>query len=250
MKIQREFELAAEVQRSMLPDTVPTASGYSFWAWWQPWSHVGGDIYDFHTLPSGEIIMLVGDVAGKGLAAALGMASLAGMVPLALEQTGADLTRFASALNRSFFRWASRANMFATLLAAALDPVAHQLGVLSAGHGSGLIRRKDGTLEDLYPIEQTGLPLGVSGESSYEAVRFEMNPGDAVVITSDGVMNAVNATGEEYGIPRLKEVLACTEPHAGRLGEAVLAGVNAFTGGRQMEDDVVVVCFAREPDHL
>src|ERR1700687_1593648 len=115
-KIQMNIELAADVQRSMLPLSVPTVPGYSFWVHWQPELSVGGDIYDFQVLKTGEILVLAGDVAGKGLAAALSMVSLAAIIPIVLEQTGNNLTEFVSALNKSVHRWLSRVDRFVTLI--------------------------------------------------------------------------------------------------------------------------------------
>lgn len=239
--VARDMELAAEAQRSMLPQTLPVVPGYSFWVYWKPAHTVGGDMYGFHTLPTGEILLLVADVAGKGLVAALGMASLVAMVPLALEQAGADLPRFLDVLNRTW-RCDGR---FVALVAVALDPVAHRLRVANAFHPTGLICRYDGTLENLCPREEAGTPLGVFEGFTYTSQVFEMLSGDAIVIASDGVTNAVNATAEEYGTSRLTQVLGRTEPQAKSLGEAVLVDVNAFTGELGFQDDVVIVCCSR-----
>jgi sigma-B regulation protein RsbU (phosphoserine phosphatase) len=206
---------------------------------------VGGDMYDFYTLETGQVLLLAADVAGKWFGAAMGMASLAGMIPLVLEQTGADLTGFVSALNKRVFRWASRVNRFVALIAVVLDPAAHRLRVVNAAFPTGIIRRHDATLENLCADQEAGVPLGVLGESHYREVAFALGPGDAVVIASDGIINATNATGEVYGSSRFNEVLARTEPVAEKLGKAILGSVKSFTGALRVDDDVVMVCFSR-----
>jgi serine phosphatase RsbU (regulator of sigma subunit) len=244
--VQRELERAAEVQRNMLPAALPAVPGYSFWAFWEPAFPVGGDLYDFHTLPTSQVLMVVADVSGKGLAAALGMASLAGMIPLALEQTGTDLQSLVSRLNRTFCRAALRAEQFVTFIAVLLDPSTHRIQVVSAGSPTGLLRRQDGTIEDLCPNERVGLPLGVVDACLFEAIAFDLMPGDSVVIASDGITGAVNVGNEVYGSPRLNDVIARTEPEAGKLGRAVLESVKAFVGSHAVRDDVAMICFARD----
>jgi phosphoserine phosphatase RsbU/P len=244
-KLQRELELAVEVQRSMLPERLPTARGYSFWVSWQPASSVSGDLYDFQILKNGEILFLAADVAGKGFPAAIGMASVAGMVPLVVDQAGADLPAFVSVLNTMVYRWASRANRFVTLIAVALDCVAHRMRVVNAGHRAGVIRHHDGVLENLCPDRHTGLALGVTGKSRYSELEFRLGLGDAVVIVSDGITNSTNANGEVYGTSRLFEAVPRTEPEAAKLGEALLANVRAFMGTGELQDDIVVICIAR-----
>jgi phosphoserine phosphatase RsbU/P len=245
-KLQRDLELAAEVQRSMLPSAVPEIPGYSFWVYWQPELLVGGDTYDFRKLQTGEIVVLVADAAGKGVAAALTIASLSSIVPFALEQTGTNLSEFVAALNRGLFGWASRVNRFVTLIAVALDPVSHLLRGVNAGHGGGVIRRNDGTLANLCPIERLGMPIGVVSDPLYIEMSFELGPGELVIIYSDGITNAANTSGETYGTGRLNALLASSEPRPAEFGENLLKDVKAFTGGVPIKDDIVVVCFGRD----
>jgi phosphoserine phosphatase RsbU/P len=228
----------------MLPVALPAVPGYSFWAFWEPAFPVGGDLYDFHTLPTGEVLMVVADVSGKGMAAALGMASLAGMIPLALQQTGTNLQSFVDLLNRTFCE-RSRAEKFVTLIAMLLDPSTHRVQVVNACSQTGLLRRRNGTIEDLCKSEQVGLPLGVVGGSLFEATAFDLMPGEGVVIASDGITGAVSVNNEVYGAPRLNDIIARTEPEAGKLGKAILESVKAFVGSHPVRDDLAIICFAR-----
>ena len=228
----------------MLPGALPAVPGYSFWAFWEPAFPVGGDLYDFHTLPTGEVLIVLADVSGKGLPAALWMASLAGMIPLAVQQTGTNLQSFVELLNTTLCKW-PRADKFASCIAVLLDPSTHRVQVVNAGPQTGLLRHRHGTIEDLCTNERTGLPLGVLDGFLFAANAFDLMPGEAVVIASDGITGAVNAGNEVYGAPRLNDVIACTEPEAGELGEAKLENVKAFIGSHQVRDDVAMVCFAR-----
>jgi sigma-B regulation protein RsbU (phosphoserine phosphatase) len=241
----RELSLAAEIQRSMLPAALPALDGYSFWVLWQPAFQVGGDIYDFQMLPSGELFLLVGDVAGKGIPAALGMVSLAGMVPAVLQQTGSDLTSFLRTINTYMCRCASRGGRFATLLAATLDPEAHRLMLVDAGHEAAFIRRHDGRLENLCPSRRS-LPLGVLANVEAEAVEFELRPGDVVVMATDGITGATSSVGAEYGAARLAETVALAQPDAAGLGEAVWRNVKTFVGSLAVQDDATLICFSRD----
>src|ERR1700733_4309554 len=122
IKLLRDLELAANVQRGMVPADLPSVPGYSFWAYWEPALRIGGDLYDFRQLPTGEILTIVADVAGKGMGAAMMMAFLSGMLPFAAEQCGGDLARFVGTINKRLHPLATRTDRFATLVAVALDP--------------------------------------------------------------------------------------------------------------------------------
>src|SRR5262249_46168039 len=121
-----------------------------------------------------------------------------------------------------------------------------RLRVVNAAHAAGFIRRQSRRLETLCPDEHAGFPLGVAEGLPYDETAFDLAAGDAVVIVTDGITNAANAAGEEFGTARLRQIVAATEPRAAKLGEALLASVHAFAAGQRMDDDVVVVCFARD----
>lgn len=208
-------------------------------------------MYDFHVLETGEIVILAADAAGKGLSAALAAQSLAGAVPLALKQSGKNLVEFVTILNQSVFRWASRVDRFVCLIAVALDPSAHRLRIVNAGHDGGIIRRHEGNLENLWPDQQLSLPLGVSSEFQCAEVTTELGRGDVVLIYTDGITGACNGQGEAYSAGRLRDVLERTETEPSKLGEAILTDAKQFNGGAPFQDDVVMVCLGRtwEPGH-
>ncbi len=234
---------AAQIQSSFLPQAMPSVPGYSFWATIERCAvAAGGDLYDFQTLPTGEISVLVSDVSGKGVSASVLMAALAGIVTVAIEAFGADLVGMMTVINRAYSR-RMLSDGFATLMAVALDPLMHQIRAVNAGHGPALIRRRDGSIEQL--AEESGLPLGVFEDAEYVTVIAGLAPGDAVFIATDGVNEAMNAEAGLYGATRLSEVLARTKGEAADFGQAVLADIKTFIGGRPLMDDTTTVCFSR-----
>jgi sigma-B regulation protein RsbU (phosphoserine phosphatase) len=246
-RLQRELELAAHIQRSMLPKSVPTYAGYSFWHWWKPDFPVGGDMYDYRLLPGGELFILAGDVAGKGIAAALEMAWLAGMVEPLLRETGADPGRFLTAANTLLLPLASRTARFVTLVALVLDASRHQLRCASAAFNRGVLHKNEGAVKNLFQKAiLSGFPLGVADELPFAVVTADIEPGDALMIVSDGVTNATSSTGREYGIERCCQMLARMMGDASAIGEACLADLMAFTGGLALKDDATMLCFSRK----
>jgi serine phosphatase RsbU (regulator of sigma subunit) len=244
--IQSQLQAVADVQKSMLPQELPSVPGYSFWAALEPFAgFAGGDLYDFHVLPTGEVLVLVADVTGKGISAAVGMGALTGIITAAVEWDGADLPALVKRINRAFGRRMSE-DRIATLLAVALDPKTHRLRAVSAGHGPALIRRQDGPVEDLVPHGQGGPPLSIYFEqTNYQTVTAELKPGDCLVITTDGITEAFSERRDMYGVERLRDLVARTGPDASQLGQTILADAKRFSGRQDLWDDATVVCLSR-----
>jgi sigma-B regulation protein RsbU (phosphoserine phosphatase) len=245
-KIPPEVQLAAQVQRSMLPEKIPSVQGYSIWAYCNQACGVGGDMYDLQNLPTGEILILIADVAGKDISAALGMAYLAGMVPFALSENGADLCGFVRSLNEGIVRWASRIDTLITILVLALDPVRHKLRFANGAHPVAIFRRRDGTVGPLCPADKIDFPLGVAQGLSYRETTHDFHPSEALLLCSDGIIKARNDKGEEYGLSRLTVLLGQSRKDAEQVGNALLAELNLFAGNRPMEDDMTAVCISRK----
>jgi sigma-B regulation protein RsbU (phosphoserine phosphatase) len=239
---------ALEVQRAMLPATLPNVPGYSFWASWEPDLPLGGDLYYFHTLPTGHVLALVGDVSGKGIPAALAMASVSGLIPFVLENSGPDLTHFMSTLNREVYKWSARSNKFVTMIAVLLDFANHRLSVADAAHGLGLIRRDNGAIQRFYGELPSSGPLGLLEELQVHVSSLDLFPGDAVLLLTDGITGPTDGTNMAYVISRLARVVATISGDAETLGKSVLADVEAFTGELPARDDATLLCFAREKD--
>jgi phosphoserine phosphatase RsbU/P len=252
-KEQQEIELARKVQLGFLPQTLPEVAGYEFYSHYSPAQTVGGDYYDFIMLPGGRVAVVLGDVAGKGVPAALLVAKLSSEVRFCLV-TEVDPAKAITKLNDQMFR-AGLQDRFVTLSVLILDPVAHQLTVVNAGHLlPKLYRGGKGLLADAVEHEATGLPLGVVPEYSYEARVVALQPGDTVSVYTDGVTDALNASDQMFGSDEVERYLTPDDADlvdAGRpqrVGERLVNAVRKHAGGRPQNDDIAVVCFGRLAD--
>jgi serine phosphatase RsbU (regulator of sigma subunit) len=248
-KEQKEIELARKVQLGFLPQTVPQVPGYEFYSHYSPAQTVGGDYYDFITLPGGRVAVVLGDVAGKGVPAALLVAKLSSEVRFCLV-TESDPARAINLLNNQMIQGGLQ-DRFVTLVAMTLDPTAHTVTIVNAGHFSPkLYRAASAKLTEAIATEATGLPLGVLPEFEYEAVTLQLQPGDTLSVFTDGVTDALNPAGEMFGLDRVEHLLVpdTTDSQAGRperTGDRLVTAVRKHANGRSQNDDIAVVCFGR-----
>jgi serine phosphatase RsbU (regulator of sigma subunit)/pSer/pThr/pTyr-binding forkhead associated (FHA) protein len=247
---QQEIELARKVQLGFLPQTLPEVTGYEFYSHYSPAQTVGGDYYDFIMLPGGRVAVVLGDVAGKGVPAALLVAKLSSEVRFCLV-TEPDPARAITRLNDQMFR-AGLQDRFVTLSVLILDPTDHQVTVVNAGHLlPKLYQGGKGLLADAVEHDVTGLPLGVVAEYSYEARVVALQPGDTISVYTDGVTDALNANDQMFGSDEVERYLAPDDAdlmEAGRpkrVGERLVNAVRKHAGGRPQNDDIAVVCFGR-----
>jgi serine phosphatase RsbU (regulator of sigma subunit) len=248
-KEQKEIELARKVQLGFLPQTLPRVAGYEFFSHYSPAQTVGGDYYDFIALPGGRVAVVLGDVAGKGVPAALLVAKLSSEVRFCLV-TETQPAKAMTLLNNQMIQGGLQ-DRFVTLSVMMLDPTNHTVTVVNAGHFSPKIHRT-GTrrLEDAIATEATGLPLGVLPEFEYEAVTLSLEPGDTLTVFTDGVTDALNPAGEMFGLDRTEQFILpdTADPNVGRpisIGERLVTAVRKHANGRSQNDDIAVVCFGR-----
>jgi sigma-B regulation protein RsbU (phosphoserine phosphatase) len=201
---------------------------------------VGGDYYDFLTYPDGRIGIVIADVAGKGMPAALVMASLQAKVQ-ALADTPGDTADMVGRLNRGI-AGACPPNRFVTLFFAVLDPRSGELAYSNAGHNPPFLVRPNG---EIAALEGGGPPLGILPAIRYQEEHGRMEPGDVLLLYSDGVTEAFNPAGEEFD-ERVKDVVVEKrgEP-AAAIVEAVHEAVAAWTAGQPATDDITVVVARR-----
>jgi sigma-B regulation protein RsbU (phosphoserine phosphatase) len=232
---QRDFEEARLIQRGLLPTTVPQVIGIDLSVSWQPADGVGGDCFD--TLAFGNVLGIsIADIAGKGLPAALLMSNLQAAVR-AFAQENVSPASICSSVNRLLCRNMA-SGRFATFCFARLEPAARRIVYSNAGHNPPFVFRKDGQVEAL---SEGGMVLGVFPDNAYEQGEIELGPGDRVLFYTDGITEARNPEGDEYGEERLTaSALTVQGSSADAIKQAVLADVNAFTGGR-FEDDATLI---------
>jgi serine phosphatase RsbU (regulator of sigma subunit)/pSer/pThr/pTyr-binding forkhead associated (FHA) protein len=240
--MQRDLELASRMQRALLPASPPEVSGYYFFNYYESARQVGGDYYDYVPLADGRVAVVVGDVAGKGVSAALLMARLSSDVRFTLASEP-DPARAVTRVNELFGRhdWQDR---FVTMIVAVLNPNTNELLVVNAGHMAPLLRRGDGLVEEIGDA-QSGPPIGVVGDYQYESFVCHLSPGESVIVFTDGFSEAMNDQRELYGIERLARQVGAPHVSLNDLGDHLLADVRNFVAGHAQSDDMCLACFGR-----
>jgi serine phosphatase RsbU (regulator of sigma subunit) len=240
--LHRDLELARRMQRALLPDKPPVVPGYFFFDYYQAARQVGGDYYDYVQLPDGRFAVIVGDVAGKGVSAALLMARLSSDVRFSLA-TEADPAKAVQQINEGFAHrdWQDR---FVTMIAAVVNPKTHELTIVNAGHMAPLLRQRGGQIEEIGE-DIAGLPLGVGEGFEFASLTRKLLPGEVVTIFTDGISEAMNSNRDLYGLERLRNELSSPNVTAADLGEFILDDVRRFADGFAQSDDMCLVCFGR-----
>jgi len=242
-RLNRDLKLAEQVQKRFLPQSVPTIGGYEFFAHYDPAYEVGGDYYDFVHLPKNRLALAVGDVSGKGVAAALMMAKFSGDTRYCILTENAPASA-ANELNHLLFA-AGIEEKFITLSLAILDVERQSLSIASAGHPPILVRRAGGTVDEIGE-DIAGFPLGIMPDAEYQQTEIKLNPGDVAVVYSDGVTDARNIREELYDSRerrRLVRKLADTSGSPELVGRAILQDIREFSAGHTQADDITLICF-------
>lgn len=239
-----EMEIARDVQRALLPDQFPNVPGYEFYAAYESAEAVGGDYYDIFKLPDGRVCISFGDVAGKGVPGALIMSRLASCVQNVMSYVS-DVGEAFAAVNRHMCAKMAEGR-FVTYVLAVIDPRTHELWLCNGGHMSPLIRRPDGSVEEFDEFA-IGLPIGVLEDFAYTVVQRPLREGETIVITTDGVEDAMDVEGKLYTRDRAREFLsrAPASAHARDLTVGLLADVRRHAGGRPQNDDITIMAFGR-----
>src|SRR3989440_2428508 len=240
-RLERELQVASEIQQRFQPTSAPQVTGYELQGISFPCYEIGGDYYDFIKRSNGNLVVALGDVSGKGTAAALLMSSLHAAVHAQFE-THASLVLTISAINRYLVE-SIPANRFVTLFYAELDPTNGTLAFLNAGHNPPLIVHAGGTMEQL---AAGGLPLGIMADADFREGNTKLQPGDVLVIYSDGVSEAVSPTSEEFGPTRLYEAVARNmDASAAGIRDRIESALTKFLQGTPAADDITLVIVKR-----
>jgi serine phosphatase RsbU (regulator of sigma subunit)/ketosteroid isomerase-like protein len=238
-RFEQELRLARSIQQASLPKEVPTLEGWQISPFYQPAREVGGDFYDIFELKDGRLGIVVGDATGKGVPAALVMASARSMlraVAQASDSPGDVLRRVNDPLATDI-----PPTMFVTCFYAILDPKSGSLTYANAGHDLPYLHR-DGEAEEL---RATGMPLGLMPGMSYEEKEAVLNVGEAALFYSDGLVEAHDSQRMMFGFPRLQALVA-KHGEKGPLGNILLEELYSFVGeGWEQEDDITLVTLRR-----
>lgn len=243
-RLKRDMELAREVQRGFLPTKAPEIPGYEFFAHYESAYEVGGDYYDFIPLPNNRLAIMLGDVAGKGIPAALLMAKIsadARFCMLTKPNPAEAITHLNMLLNQS-----GLADRFVTLAAAIVDFAKHTVILVNAGHPSPMLyHRKGDSVEDATPDAIIGLPIGVVDGYVYMSCQVALNPGDTIVVFSDGLSESMDVNNVQLGTKGIIAAIKGSDlaPHA--LGDKLVKVVKQHAAGRNPHDDLTLVSFGR-----
>lgn len=241
-RIQRELAFATEIQQSFQPSSPPQMENYEFQGISFSCYEIGGDYYDFIKLPEGKMMIALGDVSGKGTAAALLMSSLHAAIHAQITAR-TPLVETIVSVNK-YLAENTPTNRFVTLFAAELEPQTGVLSYINAGHNPPLIGRANGEVEQL---ESGGFPLGLIPMAEYEIGQIQLNSGDALIVYSDGVSKANNLKEEEFGMDRLKAVVSKNiNRSAAGLRDKVENALSNFTQTAPANDDITLVIVKRK----
>lgn len=236
-RMERELELATEIQQRFQPSEAPKMEGYELQGISFSCYEIGGDYYDFIKMHDGKMLIALGDVSGKGTAAALLMSSVHAAIH-AQVAAKSPLAEMIGSVNL-YLAENTPANRFVTLFVAVLDPPTGRLQYINAGHNPPLIGRLNGDIEQL---SSGGLPLGLLPMASYEVGEANLNAGESIVIYSDGVSEANNIREEEFGMDRLTDVVRRNlGASAAGIRDKVESALSSFTQTAPANDDITLV---------
>lgn len=238
--MKRDLEIARDIQRWLLPATPPQVPGLEIAFATRPANTVAGDYYDVFARPTAEsspprFLLVVADVAGKSVPAALLMATFQASLKT-LSSTPCSLTDLVVGMNQYASSNSQGGLRFTTAFLAEFDPASRTLTYTNAGHNPPLLRRSSGVIEHL---ERGGMPLGIQADAPYDSGQTSLQPGDWLVIFTDGLVEAMNTLGEEYGEQRVMNILqagASATPQ--ELLRRMMSDLDAFVGTTPQHDDV------------
>ena len=238
-RMEQELRVAQLIQQQFLPKQLPDLPGWEVAAFYRAAREVGGDFYDFIALPEGQIGLVVGDVTGHGVPAALVMATTRSL----LRADAPRLVSPSAVLERAngFLHADIPQNMFVTCLYAVLDPVTGRFLFANAGHDLPYVRTASGVVE----LRATGMPLGAMPGMRYEEMEAILRPGETLLLHSDGVAEAHGPGREMFGFPRMRSLMA-EELRGQSLLDGLMTALHRFTGPDwQQEDDITLVTLSR-----
>jgi sigma-B regulation protein RsbU (phosphoserine phosphatase) len=245
-RMEQELQMARAVQASLLPDQTPQFPGWEFAARWQPAREVSGDFYDFVPTHRGQLALVIADVVGKGMPAALFMA-LSRTIVRASVGDSPSLAESMARANRLVCADAAE-GMFVTAFCALLSPETGEVTYVNAGHNPPLLCKQGdgGEGEPLTELRPTGMALGVLEDSPFEQRRVHLEPGDFLLLYTDGVPDATGAGAQRFKMERLRRViLAHQHESAAGILAALERAIGEFTGAMPQFDDIAILIAKR-----
>lgn len=238
--LERELEFATQVQIGFLPTDRPRIPNFEFMDYYEPAHSVGGDIFDYIEFKDGRWAIVVGDVSGKGVPAALLMARVYSLIrgQITSDRTAAQSL---TALNQAVSK-AGLGHSFITMALIILDPVKRTLEWANAGHVPPLLRKREGTIVE-FVMEQPDFPLGVKSDQEYHQGACPLAEGDLVVLVTDGVTETMDAQRQLFGTERIKVFLGSNQDRPQDLMEGLIEDIENFRGSQPQRDDMCLIAF-------
>ena len=241
-EVQQDLKLATEVQQAFLPDSEPVGTGYRVSSFYQAANHIGGDYFDYVEMADGRIGVVVADVVGHGVAAAMFMAKLSAETRFCLAREP-DVAKAIEQLNDRMSRL--QVERFITFLLVVIDPASDNITIVNAGHMAPIIRSStDGAICEPGE-EESGLPIAIDSGMDYEAVQYPMNVGDLAVLYTDGIDEAMDSNDQLFGIERVRQLTA-EGGDAEAVKERIMTAVRTHIGDAPPFDDMCLVVIERQ----
>ena len=241
--LQNELDVASSTQQSILPKVFPQSADYQVFAHMEPARNVGGDFYDVIRLDRGHLGLAIADVSDKGVPAALFMMSSRTLLKGAAIGTG-DPGEALQEVNDLLYE-ENETMMFVTVLYSVYNPETGRLTYSNGGHDAPMLIRPDGSSE-LLPLTG-GVALGVAPDFKFPSQTVQLEPGDTIMLYTDGVTEAMDENGEQFGVERMHEVFAGNPPeNSQQAAEAMFQAVRDFVGDTPQSDDITCLVLRRE----
>lgn len=248
-RLNREVEIAREVQERLFPQTLPPIAGIDYAGACRPALGVGGDYYDFLALPGGQLGIAIGDVSGKGIAAALMMASLQASLRGEATRGPENLAALVSNVNRLVYE-ASSSNRYATFFYAQYHPALRQLTYVNAGHNPPMLFHRSAGAWQVSRLETGGTVVGLLESFPYEQGTLKIEPGDVFIAFTDGISEAMNNADEEWGEKALIEIVkTCSGLSPSETISRIMQAADTFVAGAKQHDDMTLVALRAKPEN-
>ena len=248
LAMRRDLAGAKDVQRAFFPPeslSIPCMACQTFY---QPAHEIGGDYYDFLSLQGGRWGIAIGDVSGKGISAALIMASLQASLRAQALHPHLHLSTLIGSVNQLVYE-SSPTHLFASLFYSEYEPATRILKFVNAGHNPPIVvRRRTGSCEMFY-LNSTGMPVGISADSQFASGTFQFEIDDLLIAYTDGITEAENDHGEPWGQQRLENLLrSCSRKTPEQIIKGILDQVSTFSNGQPQQDDMTLVVMGVQGD--
>jgi len=247
-RLNREVEIAREVQERLFPQTLPPIAGIAYAGACRSALGVGGDYYDFLALPAGKLGIAIGDVSGKGIAAALMMASLQASLRSEATRASDNLAAMMGNVNRLVYE-ASSSNRYATFFYGQYDPLSHDLTYVNAGHNPPMLFHRCNGECHVSRLEACGTVVGLLEGASYQQAGLAIAPGDVLIAFTDGISEAMNAVEDEWGEEQLiQTVKSCLGLPPAEIIACIMRTADTFVAGAKQNDDMTLIVLCAQPE--